>query len=241
MWSGPRNVSTATMYAFRERSDTIVLDEPLYASYLSQVEVAHPGRDEVISSQNPDGNQVILSLLQDPCAKEVLFIKQMAHHLVGLSWDFMAKDSHFLLVRDPRAMVPSLDRVLRQPSVADTGLALQVQILKKLQEFGHAPLVVDSRELLRNPRSVLGQLCLKLELPFEEEMLSWPPGPKPEDGVWAKYWYASSHLTTGFVPYQAPSAILPTHLEPLLAECLPLYEELRRHSIQAETKEDFQP
>ena len=31
LWSGPRNVSTAVMYAFRERSDTSVVDEPLYA------------------------------------------------------------------------------------------------------------------------------------------------------------------------------------------------------------------
>ncbi|CAN5550553.1 hypothetical protein BH24ACT18_BH24ACT18_19250 [soil metagenome] len=30
VWSGPRNVSTALMYAFRQRPDTLVVDEPLY-------------------------------------------------------------------------------------------------------------------------------------------------------------------------------------------------------------------
>lgn len=235
MWSGPRNVSTATMYAFRERSDTLVVDEPLYASYLSQVEVDHPGRDEVIASQNTNGRQVIQSLQQDPCPRGVLFVKQMAHHLVGLSWDFMAHDRHFLLIRDPRAMVPSLGRVLGQPTISDTGLAVQVKILKKLQVFGHAPLVMDTRELLLNPRSVLEQLCQHLGLSFEEAMLSWPAGPKPEEGVWAKHWYASSHRTTGFAPYQAPGSEVPAHLEPLLEECLPLYEELSRYTIEAET------
>ena len=31
VWSGPRNVSTALMYSFAQRSDTRVVDEPLYA------------------------------------------------------------------------------------------------------------------------------------------------------------------------------------------------------------------
>ena len=233
MWSGPRNVSTATMYAFRQRSDTRVLDEPLYASYLTQVDVDHPGRKEVIASQNPDGSQVIHDLLHNPCPKPVLFVKHMAHHLVGVSWDFMIQDRHFLLVRDPRAMVPSLGKMLEQPTVADTGLALQVKVLKKLQECGHDPLVVDSRELLKNPRSVLEQLCRQMGLPFEEKMLMWPAGPKPEDGVWARYWYASAHLSTGFNPFQPPAEAVPARLRPLLAECLPYYEELSPHTIQA--------
>ena len=31
LWSGPRNVSTALMYSFRQRPDTTVIDEPLYS------------------------------------------------------------------------------------------------------------------------------------------------------------------------------------------------------------------
>ncbi len=233
MWSGPRNVSTATMYAFRQRSDTQVLDEPLYASYLTQVDVDHPGREEVMASQQADGNAVIHGLLHDACPKPVLFVKHMAHHLVGVSWDFLIQDRHFLLVRDPKAMVLSLGKVLKHPTVADTGLAVQEKILRKLQEFGHDPLVVDARELLRNPRSVLVQLCGQLGIPFEAAMLTWPAGPKPEDGVWAKYWYASSHHSTGFRPFQPPAAEVPVHLQPLLAECLPYYEALSRYTIQA--------
>ena len=45
LWSGPRNVSTALMYAFAQRSDTHVIDEPLYAHYLYNTDraTAHPG------------------------------------------------------------------------------------------------------------------------------------------------------------------------------------------------------
>ncbi len=238
MWSGPRNLSTATMYAFRQRSDTQVLDEPLYSHYLTQVDVDHPGQAEVVASQNPDGGQVIHGLLHDPCPKPVLFVKHMAHHLVGVSWDFMSRDRHFLLVRDPRAMVPSLGKILGQPTVADTGLALQVKILKQLQAFGHDPPVVDARELQKDPRAVLEQLCRRMGLPFEATMLQWPAGPKPEDGVWARYWYAGSHLSTGFNPYRPPTAAVPARLKPLLAECLPYYAELSRHALPAAAKEN---
>ena len=55
VWSGPRNVSTALMYAFRERPDTTVVDEPLYAAYLARhPDLDHPGRDEVLASQPTD-------------------------------------------------------------------------------------------------------------------------------------------------------------------------------------------
>ena len=42
LWSGPRNISTALMYAFAQRADTTVVDEPLYAHYLSHTDAHTP-------------------------------------------------------------------------------------------------------------------------------------------------------------------------------------------------------
>ena len=36
MWSGPRNISTAMMRSFENRSDCQVIDEPFYGYYLQQ-------------------------------------------------------------------------------------------------------------------------------------------------------------------------------------------------------------
>ena len=57
LWSGPRNISTATMYAFAQREDTTVYDEPLYAHYLSNSNAReyHPGADEVLAKQENNG------------------------------------------------------------------------------------------------------------------------------------------------------------------------------------------
>ena len=37
---------------------------------------------------------------------------------------------------------------------------------------------------------------------FTDAMLSWPPGPRDTDGVWAKHWYAAVLKTTTFQPYR---------------------------------------
>ena len=50
VWSGPRNISTALMRSWENRPDCRVVDEPLYAYYLAETGLNHPGRDEVIAA-----------------------------------------------------------------------------------------------------------------------------------------------------------------------------------------------
>lgn len=234
LWSGPRNVSTALMYSFAQRSDTRVVDEPLYAHYLRVSGAAHPAAAEVIAAMESDGERVIRDLILGPCDRPVLFMKQMTHHLVDLSWDFLAATTNVLLIRDPVQMVPSLAQVLGQPTLRDTGLALQTALYHFLCELGQQPAVLDSKQLLLNPRRVLGCLCDHLGLPFDERMLHWPAGPRPEDGVWAPHWYHNVHRSTGFEPYQEKNEPFPPRLLPLLEKCRPHYEALAQVAIQAD-------
>ena len=234
VWSGPRNISTALMYSFRQRSDTRVVDEPLYAHYLAATGADHPGAEEVLASMDRDGERVVREVILGPCERPVRFFKNMAHHLVGLDRDFLGEVRNVLLARDPREMLPSLARQIPSPTLRDTGLAEQVEILDIMLERAERPVVLDARELLLDPPGVLRRACERLGLPFEEAMLSWPAGPKPEDGVWAKHWYDGVHVSTGFEPYRPKTGPFPERLKPLLDECLPLYERLRQHAIVAE-------
>ena len=233
VWSGPRNVSTALMYAFRQRPDTLVLDEPLYGHYLKVTGADHPGDDEVLMVMDTDGNRVVREVLLGPCERPVHFFKNMAHHLTGLDRGFLNEVSNVLLIRDPAEMLPSLGRQLSDPILRDTGLLQQAEILEHVLRHGGEPIVLDARELLLNPRGVLRQVCERLGIPFQEAMLRWPAGPKPEDGVWAKHWYANVHASTGFSPYKPKSDAFPERLKPLLEECRPLYERLGRYAIPA--------
>ena len=62
MWSGPRNISTAMMRSWEHRTDTVVVDEPLYAAYLHATGLDHPGREEVIASQPTDWREAVAGL-----------------------------------------------------------------------------------------------------------------------------------------------------------------------------------
>ena len=57
-------------------------------------------------------------------------------------------------------------------------------------------------------------------------MLSWPPGPRDTDGVWAKHWYSSVENTTSFQPYAPKPEPVPDHLQGLLDVCQSHYETL---------------
>ena len=233
LWSGPRNVSTALMYSFAQRPDTRVVDEPLYAHYLRVSGANHPGRDEVLAAQDPDGEAVVREVILGESDRQVLFFKQMAHHLVALDRAFLAKTANVILTRDPREMLPSLRENIPVPTLRDTGYAAQTELLEELRRIGPEPPVLDAREVLSNPKAVLGELCRRIGLRFEEAMLSWKAGTRPEDGVWAKHWYKNVHKSRGFEPYRAKSAPFPAELEPLLAECRPHYDALSRVAIRA--------
>lgn len=236
LWSGPRNVSTAVMYSFRQRSDTRVIDEPLYAHYLRVSGAEHPGRDEVLAAMDNDGERVVREVILGPCDRPVLFLKQMAHHLLELDRGFLRETVNVILTRDPEQMLPSLIQQLPNPQIHDTGLAMQSELLRQLHDLGQDPPVLDSKELLQDPDGVLRSLCEQIGIAFDSAMLSWPPGPKPEDGVWAPYWYYNVRRSAGFMPFSEKTEPFPDSVKPLLAECRPHYTFLLSRAIRARTR-----
>ena len=235
LWSGPRNVSTALMYSFRQRSDTRVLDEPLYGHYLRLTRAEQPGRDELLKTLDLDGARVVRDVIQGPCDRPVLFMKQMAHHLLGLDHEFLSATENVLLIRDPQQMLPSLVNQVKEPILRDTGLGMQSALLKDLRALGQDPPVLDAKKLLLDPDGVLRELCRRIDIPFEKAMLHWPAGPKPEDGSWAKDWYHNIHRSTGFMEYKEKTGPFPVKLKPLLDECKPHYDFLYENAIRAGT------
>ncbi len=233
LWSGPRNVSTALMYSFAQRSDTFVVDEPMYAHFLRVSGAQHPDRECCIAAQDTNGERVVQEVILGPCETPVFFMKLMAHHMVEIDYTFMKQTKNLFLIRDPEQMLPSLQNQVPEPRLRDTGLDKQCELFDLLRSWGQSPAVIDSRELLLTPRKVLQQLCKHLEIASEDAMLSWPAGPKEYDGVWAPYWYQTVHCSTGFIPYQSKKEPFPEHLKPLLEECAPLYQRLLPHVIRA--------
>lgn len=232
--SGPRNISTALMYSFANRPDTKVVDEPFYAYYLkTHPEIDHPGKDETLKSQSTELDSIISEVVFKQYENQVFFIKNMAHHLDGIDWTFLNQLTNVFLIRNPQQLIASFAQVIPNPTMLDIGLELEKDIFDYLLENGTTPIVLDSNHILTDPKTVLGNLCKKIDIPFHESMLKWEAGPIGEDGVWAKYWYANVHKSTGFQKQKTSERPFPSHLGGLLEEAMMHYNYLSQHSIKA--------
>lgn len=231
LWSSPRNISTALMYSFAQREDTMVIDEPLYAYYLKVTNADHPGREEVIASMESDGKKVVSKIILGDYEKPVVFMKQMSHHLLGLDESFLEKVINVFLIREPSQLISSFAQVVSSVSMTDIGVKKQYELFEKLQSSGSKPVVIDSVKVLENPERTLSGLCHALGISFDKKMLSWKKGPRHEDGVWAKYWYSNVHNSTCFTKQKTSERKLPENLRSLYEECIPYYEKLREISI----------
>ncbi len=229
MWSGPRNISTAMMRAWENRPDTVVVDEPFYASYLLRTGLDHPGRDAVVASQPTDPVEVVHGL-RGPVAAEVHYAKQMTHHLADdadLAW--VPEFRNVLLVRDPAEVVASYVRSREACEPADIGLLQQQRLLESLPE---PPPVIDAGDFLRDPEGHLRWLCDWLGIGFTERMLHWPAGPRDSDGVWAPHWYDAVERSTGFEPWRSREVHLSRHDAAVADACRPAYDALHARRLR---------
>ncbi|MBI3464989.1 MAG: HAD family hydrolase [Planctomycetes bacterium] len=234
MWSGPRNISTAMMRSWGNRDDAVVVDEPLYAHYLHVTQKPHPGREEVLAGGDTDWQRVVAGLIGPiPDGKRVYFQKHMTHHLLPhINREWLLKLTNCFLIRHPREVLASYTKVIETPQIEDIGFPQQAEIFEHVAKAtGRVPPVLDSADVLRNPRRMLGLLCDELNLDFQESMLSWAPGPRPTDGRWGRYWYTEVDKSTGFRPYQPKEITLPKQLEDLCQRCLGYYQRLYAHCL----------
>jgi hypothetical protein len=204
VWSGPRNISTALMRSWENRPDTHVVDEPLYAYYLHETGLDHPGREKVIAAGETSLREVVEQLTAP--VEGVFYQKHMAHHLLPETpRDWISALTNVLLIRDPAEVVASYLRSRAAVTVEDIGVVQQTALYDQLA--GDVP-VIDAADFLRDPEGYLRWLCDHIGVAFTERMLHWPAGPRDSDGVWAPYWYDAVLASTGFEPYRPRSVEL---------------------------------
>ena len=235
MWSPPRTVSTALMRSWGNRSDTFVCDEPLYAYYLKATGKPHPMAEEIITQHEDDWRAVVAWLTGPiPEGRSIFYHKQMAHHMLPeIERGWLDGVTNCFLIRDPREMLPSYVKKNGLPRLEDTGYPQMLEIFRQVGSASAAtPPVVDARDLLDNPRKMLGRLCDALEAPFEEAMLAWPAGLRKTDGVWAEHWYPEVQHTTSFGPYIPKSEPVHESLDEVLKRCNDAYQELFEHRLR---------
>lgn len=241
MWSGPRNISTAMMRSFESRPDCIVLDEPFYAAELLRSGRDHPMRDEVLRSGDTDPASIIARLVgplhdAEKPAATILYQKHMTHHMLAeFDRAWIGAMTNAFLIREPERVLASYTRTWSSVTLSDIGVVQQSEIFDAVADrLGHPPPVIDAADMLADPRGLLAASCDALDIPFLENMLSWRPGPRARDGVWAPAWYASVERSTGFVVQAKPDPLpeLPPHLARIAERARPHYERLARYRLQ---------
>jgi len=226
LWSGPRNISTAMMYSFGNRADSTIVDEPLFGYFLNHTGVWRPSRDEVLASMETDALEIVKELCNPSMSSKVYFMKHIANHLIDLDWTFLKNFKNIILTRDPKRVLLSYDVHVKSPTMLDVAYKAQYELLNYLKNNKLQYIVLDADEVLENPEKAIENLCLYLSIPFDTNMLEWEPGPRKEDGVWAKYWYHNVHKSTGFKRVNNKELKLPEHLEELYNECLIYYNNI---------------
>jgi hypothetical protein len=234
MWSGPRNLSTAMMYAFAARGDCAVWDEPFYAAYLAATGIDHPMRDQIIAAHDPDPATVAAACLGPvPGGKPLFYQKHMTLHMIPqFDRGFLRGLTNVFLIRHPARVVASYAKKRENPSLSDIGFVQQADLFDQVADhLGAAPPVIDSADIRDNPRKSLEKLCAALGISFTENMLAWPPGPRPYDGVWAPHWYGAVHRSTGFEDPEGPLPDLPAPAQAIVDQALPYYERLANYRL----------
>lgn len=272
-----------------QRADTRVFVERLFEAYYLGPERGSSAHAPTGADTDNDGGgrgpwpgyaDVYREYLATPAAPVSLVLaKEMAHYAVpadptsALAWpEAWDAFEHTFLIRSPVQQAPSWVRTMRAAEHAEglppepldateLGMAQLHRLFDKVRErTGKVPLVLDVEDLWRDPRAALTAFRSALGVPFEEAMLSWAPGWRPEFGEgwptgtapppariaarWNHVWVSDVLDSNGFHRAgstqrgvaAAAAGLTPAHLpaavEAAMHDAVRFYEEMREHRLQ---------
>ena len=224
MWSGPRTLSTATMRAWENRADTVVVDEPLYAYYLAAPGWTTPAATRCWPASRPTGGPSCAELAQGPVPAAIAYQKHMTHHVLPeVDLDAFAGLRHAFLVRDPRGAAGQLRAGARAAHPRRPRARAAGRAAPPVRRAGGrrrrpaprpggraAPAVRRAGRAVRPGDAVLAGRAAALRRRVGAALVRVASRPRPASGRTARQ-----------------PADLPAHLEELAARCRPSYDEMR--------------
>lgn len=228
-WSGPRNISTALMRSWSSRKDTFVTDEPFYAYYLKETQINHPMHKKIINHYLSDYDEIVNHLINEiPNRKNIWYQKHMAHHLIDLSKiDWIKKCENCILIRHPKEVISSYTAKNKLNSVTELGYPQQFELAKFLKKSNCSFKIIDSADLLKNPKEILFEWCESINIQFDESMLHWKRGDHPNDGIWWRHWYNNVIETKGFQKYEKKDINIENEYDSIYNDSMEYYNYLK--------------
>jgi hypothetical protein len=157
----------------------------------------------------------------------------MAHHLLSeVDREWLGAVTNCFLIRDPGEVIASYVRKRENPELEDLGFVQQAEIFDFIRNRTKStPPVVDAKDVLGNPDRTLRLLCEAVGVEFSTSMLSWPPGLRETDGIWAKHWYGEVAKTTSFRPHRSRQVEVPEHFREIYDRCCECYQRLYEYRL----------
>lgn len=247
MWACARSRSTAITRAFEQIDDCIIYDEPLKGCCFVNTLTNSDDRINYAPdylARHPDTNysRMIEKLTGDlPQGKSFSFQKHISDHLLpGFDRNWLSKVLNFFLIRDPKETIFSYYKNITASGFAwkdwedRVGWKEHYQLFKEIEDLKkEKPLVIDSGDLVKNPRDYLKLLCCKLGVNFSEKMLCWQPNNTKvlswENTVFERF---SENVinSTGFFDKSQDDNI-PDILVPCINKAMPFYEEMSKYRL----------
>ena len=157
------------------------------------------------------------------------------HFLPEMEKEWTSGLMNCFLIREPREVLLSYTAKRENVSLPEIGYCQQLELFEyEKEKTGQIPPVLDSQDVLENPKRMLSLFCERVGVDFSERMLSWPAGRRETDGVWAKHWYDRVEKSTGYLPYKKKTVDLPDELLPLCKEATEYYEVLKANRLKGD-------
>ncbi len=247
MWACPRTRSSAITRAFEQIDDCMVYDEPLHhLSFVDKInyhDIIDFPSDYLSKYYNNSYANIIEKLIGDlPEGKYFSFQKHMSFHILpGFDKSWISKVKNCFLIRDPRETIVSYWKARKsagfswEDSESFVGWEEHYRLFQEIENLtGEKPIIIDSGDIVKDPRSYLKTLCYQLGINFSEKMLFW----RPEETnlvSWKNTMFEQFRTdvinSNGF--FQESKEInIPDILVPCINKCMPLYEEMYKYRLQ---------
>ena len=239
LWAVPRSTSTAFEWMMRQRGDLDCLHEPFGEAWYQGEAPLWPRWKEGDKITPGLTLESTLEDLQRRAEIGPVFIKDFPHYIIHMADEaFLAHFDHAFLIRDPAKTITSMYDKWPDFDEGEVGFAEQRELFDRITKLnGVAPPVIDSDDLLEDPRHMVARWCESVDIPFIESALSWEPGARDEVSWWdGGSFHANLRNSDGLKPQKRKYVELadtPDRVQDVHSRARPHYDHLYQFRTKA--------
>ena len=196
LWAPPRSLSTAferCISTLHSKYDISIFHEPFTTAY-------HLGPEKQLRSPVCFGNIITkeskytydwvrIQLEEENSHKKLIFFKDLGYSLDGKYEHLPRGYQHTILIRNPALVFTSMNNLLLKFRIRIFRIKLKTispkgwiyeemfDLYEHLtKDLGLNVIIIDSEDLIENPKAMLELYCRETGIPFSEDMINWRSG-----------------------------------------------------------------